>query len=123
MRTFGVRLVGLVIILLCAHNASAQWSSDSLSRDERFWSRTGGYARQISLGAGGFGIMTDSGITTTGVNPYSVDPLFAFQNPAYIQHYQGYIGFDVGAFGQTSLVSLGQSSKGISPCRRLLRSV
>ncbi len=76
--------------------AHSQTWGDSLSKEDRFWSRSGGMSRELSLGSGGFGMLTDSGLKTIAVNPYSVDPMFMLQNPAYASHYPGYVWFDVG---------------------------
>jgi hypothetical protein len=84
------------LFLLQSLTASAQTWSDSLTKAERFWSRSGGYAREMALGAGGFGMLGDSGIKTIPVNPYSVDPIFILQNPAYLGHYASQLWFDGG---------------------------
>src|SRR5438045_9103764 len=96
MRNFALRFFSLVAVLCVARTASSQWSADSMSRQERFWSRSGGYARQMALGAGGFGMLADNELLTTVTNPFSVDPLFALQNPAYASRYPGLLTFDVG---------------------------
>src|ERR1700733_7199316 len=92
----------LFAILAIPVVASSQTWSDSLSKDDRFWSRSGGMSRELSLGAGGFGMLADSGIKTLTVNPFSVDPAFILQNPAYASRYPGYIWFDDGITGNTN---------------------
>lgn len=99
----------LIALPVIAH--SQTWS-DSLSEDDRFWSRSGGMARELSIGAGGFGMLADTGIKTLSVNPYSVDPLFMLQNPAYASHYPGYVWFDIGLTGTSVDAGIGQSFGG-----------
>jgi hypothetical protein len=113
-----MRVVGLIVIFVFARTASAQWSADSMSRDERFWSQSGGYARQIALGAGGFGMLADNEIVTTSTNPFSVDPIFALQNPAYASHYPGLMMFDIGYFNNTLNGGVGQSFEGFFPASK-----
>src|SRR5437660_176987 len=96
----------IVAFIPCLSNAQT-WG-DSLSHDERFWGRTGGFARQLALGNGGFGMLADAQIKTLAVNPFSVDPLFVLQNPAYGGHYPGLLTLDVGQSGAT-----GQSFTGL----------
>ncbi|HEY3874543.1 MAG TPA: hypothetical protein VGM92_03635 [Candidatus Kapabacteria bacterium] len=86
----------ITISFLTASTAHGQSWSDSLSKEDRFWSRSGGEARELSLGAGGFGMLGDTGVSTLQVNPFSVDPLFVLQNPAYASHYPSYVWFDAG---------------------------
>jgi hypothetical protein len=96
MRSLKLVTLGFAIVVLTTLAAQAQTWSDSLTKEERFWSRSGGYARELALGAGGFGMLADSGINTIAVNPYSVDPLFMLQNPAYASHYSSYLWMDAG---------------------------
>ena len=84
------------LLLFFIRSAHAQTWADSLTKSDRFWSRSGGYARELALGGGGFGMLADSGFATLAVNPYSVDPLFMLQNPAYASHYPSYLWFDAG---------------------------
>jgi hypothetical protein len=91
----------------------AQTWGDSLSADDRFWSRSGGLARQLSMGSGGFGMLGDTGIKTLAVNPYSVDPAFMLQNPAYASKYPGYMWFDVGLSSNSNDDGIGQSFGGV----------
>ncbi len=95
-------LLVLPLISLAPLAANAQTWGDSLSRDERFWGHSGGYARQLALGAGGFGMLTDTGVKTLGTNPFSVDPAFMLTNPAYATHYSSYLWFDAGLSGNGS---------------------
>ena len=101
------------MLLLLPIAARAQSWGDSLSSEDRFWSRSGGMARELSLGAGGFGMLADSGIKTIAVNPYSVDPMFMLQNPAYASHYPGYMWFDVGLASNSEDGGIGQSFGGV----------
>ncbi len=101
-----------LIVLLAPMAARSQSWGDSLSKEDRFWSRSGGMARELSLGAGGFGMLADSGIKTLTVNPYSVDPLFMLQNPSYASRYPGYVWFDVGLESNSEDNGVGQSFGG-----------
>lgn len=114
MRNFGVRVFVVLAIISFARHASAQWSPDSISRDDRFWSRTGSYARQLALGAGGFGMLADNETLTIPTNPFSVDPLFVQENPAYAVHYPGLLAFDLGFYDGPS-GGIGQSFEGYFP--------
>ena len=94
-----LRLCSLVVALtsIIPLTGRTQNWADSLSRDERFWGKSGGYARQIALAGGGFGMLADTnGTKTSALNPYSVDPLFMLTNPAYAAQYRSYLWFDVG---------------------------
>jgi len=106
----------IVLVLIFAFfiipELHAQTWSDSLSKEERFWSRSGGEARELSLGAGGFGMLGDSGIKTLRTNPFSIDPVFMLQNPAYGPHYAGYLWFDDGVAGNATDGGTGQSFGG-----------
>ncbi len=101
------------VTLVAPVAAHSQTWGDSLSKEDRFWSRSGGMARELSLAAGGFGMLADSGIKTLTVNPYSVDPMFMLQNPAYASHYPGYMWFDVGLSGNSQDGGIGQNFGGV----------
>jgi hypothetical protein len=104
--------IALFLLTLPAVIHAQSWS-DSLTSQEKFWSRSGGYARQIALGAGGFGMLADTGIKTLAVNPFSVDPLFMLQNPAYASHYPAYLWFDLGTPDPQSGGGIGEQFGGI----------
>jgi hypothetical protein len=101
------------LLLLAPVVAHAQTWGDSLSKDDRFWSQSGGMARELSLASGGFGMLADTGIKTISVNPYSVDPMFMLQNPAYASHYPGYMWFDVGLTSNLQDGGVGQNFGGV----------
>ncbi len=87
----------LVISICIPGRALGQNWADSLTSDQRFWGTSGGTARELALGAGGFGMLADTaGIKTVGVNPYSLDPQFMLMNPAYAARYKSYLWFDAG---------------------------
>ncbi|GEM_PF-3060697 len=102
----------LVIQLVIANDARSQNWADSMSHKDRFWSNSGGFARELALGAGGFGMLADTGLRTLAVNPFSVDPLFMLQNPAYASHYPGYLWFDAGGTNGSQDGGFGQSFGG-----------
>src|ERR1017187_10508759 len=112
-----IRPSGKTLLICCAITAfpfaahSQTWS-DSLSKEDRFWSRSGGMARELSLGSDGFGMLADTGIKTLSVNPFSVDSSFMLQNPDYASHYPGYVWFDIGLASNSADNGIGQSFGG-----------
>ena len=107
-------LVPSALLLVTPVVSHAQTWGDSLSKEDRFWSRSGGMARELSLASGGFGMLADSEIKTLAVNPYTVDPMFMLQNPAYASHYPGYMWFDVGLSSNIAADGgIGQSFGGV----------
>ena len=62
-------------------------------------------------------MLADNEIVTTATNPFSVDPIYALQNPAYASHYPGLVMFDVGYFAGTGSLTggIGQSFEGYFP--------
>ncbi len=86
------------------------------------YDRDGGYARSLSMGAGGFGMINSDGPVLQGTavgfqsyisNPFLIDPIDVLTNPAWVSHYNGVASLNINpqfanaAFGITPDFSLG----------------
>lgn len=97
-----------ILALVLSSSAQAYGQSTDTARIP-LMPKSGGMARQIALGGGGFGLLgTVTSSNTIMVNPFSVDPQFMTHNPAWASYYDDLLWTDLGTASNSIDDGIGQ---------------